>query len=131
MKKKNILFVCKYNRFRSKIAEACFKKFNKNKNFQGKSAGIIKGRPLNKSQQALAKKLKIVIKGPTQGLSSKLLRGSDIIVIVADDVPKEVFKFQGKYLQKIIVWKIEDKNSSIELIIKKVKDLINKLEKQK
>ena len=31
MIKKNILFVCKYNRFRSKVAEAYFNSLNKNK----------------------------------------------------------------------------------------------------
>ncbi len=28
----NIIFVCKYNRFRSRVAEAYFKKINKDKN---------------------------------------------------------------------------------------------------
>ena len=46
---KSILFVCKYNRFRSRVAEAYFKKINKNKNISVKSAGIIKGNlPLDK-----------------------------------------------------------------------------------
>ena len=47
-KKTNILFVCKYNRFRSKIAEAYFNKINKNKLVSVKSAGIIRGNPVSK-----------------------------------------------------------------------------------
>ena len=36
-----ILFVCRHNRFRSKVAEAIFNKLNKNKEIQIESAGLI------------------------------------------------------------------------------------------
>ncbi len=54
MKKINILFVCRYNRFRSRVAEAYFKKINKN--FKVKSAGLFKGRPLSPKTIKEAKK---------------------------------------------------------------------------
>ena len=44
---KNILFVCKHNVFRSKIAEAYFKKVNQNREINAKSAGIIKADIIN------------------------------------------------------------------------------------
>ena len=39
-----ILFICRHNRFRSKIAEAYFNKINKNKNLIAKGAGIFPGK---------------------------------------------------------------------------------------
>ena len=54
----NILFVCRYNRFRSRTAEAYFKKINKNKKIKVKSAGIFKGNyPLSPIQVKTGKKL--------------------------------------------------------------------------
>ena len=43
-----ILFICRHNRFRSKIAEGYFNKINKN--VKVKSAGIFIGNPLDKTQ---------------------------------------------------------------------------------
>jgi len=40
---KKILFVCKYNRFRSKTAEAFFNLLKHNKKIKAKSTGLIKG----------------------------------------------------------------------------------------
>jgi len=136
MKKKNILFVCKYNRFRSRIAEAYFKRINKD--FNVESAGLIKGNPLDKEIIKEAKEFGLRISGNAKPLSSKLLSKTDIIVIVADDVPKEVFKYQRKYIQKIIQWKIKDlwrdrerdSNAIIKEIMKKVDNLVKQLEKK-
>jgi len=36
-----ILFVCKHNRFRSKVAEAFFNKLKKNKKIKAESAGLV------------------------------------------------------------------------------------------
>jgi len=91
--KTNILFVCRYNRFRSRVAEVYFKKINKNKNISVKSAGLIQGRPLDKTQVTMAssKKFGIDIRGKPQGLSSKLMIWQNTTIIVADDVPPQVF----------------------------------------
>ena len=69
MEKVNILFVCRYNRFRSRIAEAYFNKINKNKNVKAKSAGLIKGSPLNPRTVKVAKKFGLDIRGKTQGFN--------------------------------------------------------------
>ena len=135
MKKQNILFICKYNRFRSKIAEAYFKKINKNKNLKVKSAGIIKGSPLSKFQKAVAKEKGIKIKGPPQGLSTKLLKWQNVVIIVADDVPKSIFKENEKYGKKTIVWNLPDvftenkkeTKKTISAIMKKVEELVREL----
>jgi len=134
---KKILFVCKYNRFRSKLAEAYFNRGNRNKNFRAESAGIFRGSyPLDSQQVRISKTQGLKIEGEPQGISIDLLKKTDIVVIVADDVPKSVFKFKGKYLQEVIVWKIKDENYGNEKnikiigkqIIKKVDKLIKELE---
>ena len=101
---KNILFICKYNRFRSKIAEYLFNKFNRNKNYKAKSAGLVKGSPLNYFQKRVCKKIGIILKDPTTGLSSKLLKWQDILIIVADDVPPSIFRESRISGKKLIVW---------------------------
>ena len=129
----NILFICKYNKFRSRIAEAYFKKINKNKNFKVKSAGLIQDRPISKFQQKVAKELGINISGKPKGLSTKLLMWQNMIIIVADDVPKTIFNNEA-YRKKTIVWKLPDvlKDNKkqtiklIKLIMKKVDKLISK-----
>ncbi len=129
----NILFVCRYNRFRSRIALAYFNKINKNKNIKAKSAGLIKGKPLNPFSKKLAKEFDLDIKGKTQGLTSKLMAWQNIAVITANDVPPQVFNKNKKYGKKVIVWKIKDvanKNKSeIEEIIKSIIDRIDILNK--
>ena len=81
--KKNLLFVCRYNRFRSRIAEAYFRKINKNKKIKVKSAGLIKGERLSKGSIRTAKKFGLNIKGKIQGLSSPIMAWQNIVVIVA------------------------------------------------
>ena len=130
---RRILFVCKYNRFRSKIAEALFKKFNKNKNIKVKSAGIIIGKyPLDKIQIEISKKLDINLSGKPQGISTDLLKWQDLIIIVADDVPERIFN-NSDYGKKTLVWKIKDAKSNnkkeIEKIIILIKKRIIKLKK--
>ena len=125
--KKNILFICKWNRFRSKIAEALFNKYNKNKKYVAKSAGLIKGSPVDKFQQKVCKQKGILIKNPPRGLSTKLLKQQDIIILVANDVPKSIFKGNWENKQKLIVWKIED---SKEDNAKKVSEIVDSIDKK-
>ncbi len=124
-----ILFICKYNRFRSRIAEAIFNKLNKNKKYKVKSAGIIRGNPLDKNQLNIAKKLELNIKGNPKGLASSLLKWQDITVIVADNVPPEIIN-NKKHGKKLIVWKIPDAKTNsrkeIEEIINKIKNKVIK-----
>jgi len=140
MKKMNILFVCRYNRFRSRIAKAYFDKINKNKLIKTKSAGLIKGSPLNpKTVKLIKKEFGLNINGSTQGLTSPLLVWQNITVIVADNVPPKVFDRNKKFNKKVIVFKIkdilnDDNKSKIKVtkeIIKKIDQLAKRLEKLK
>jgi protein-tyrosine-phosphatase len=131
-----ILFICKYNRFRSQIAENYFKKINRNKNLKSYSAGIITGEPIPKSVKETAKKLGIKIKGKSKGIKEEFLREIDILVIVANNVPFSLFDGMVK---EIIVWKIPDtidKNyNEIERIskeiMKKVDNLVENLKNKR
>lgn len=121
----NILFVCKYNRFRSKVAEAYFNKIAKGSKHKAKSAGIIKGRLIEKVRKQVVKKHGIQIKGESRTLDVPLLLWQDVIVIVADDVPPSIFKGSKKFGKKVIVWRIPDcpkpKKEYTDIIIKKIK----------
>ena len=77
----NILLICKYNRFRSKFAEAYFKKGSKK--HKTRSAGVIKDNPISKKieRSALARGLKITKKH--QELDLPTLKWKENIVIVA------------------------------------------------
>ena len=127
----NILFICKYNRFRSRVAEAYFKKINKNKDIKIKSAGIIQGSyPIDEQQYKIAKEFEININGKPQGVSTELLKWLDIMVIVANDVPKKIFRDNKKYGKNTIVWKIKDENFGNEDNIRKIiSKIIKKVDK--
>ena len=136
----NILFVCKYNKFRSQIAESYFKKINKNKKIKAVSRGIFVGRyPLDKLQVAAAKKLGIAINSRPKPITTKLLRKQDLIIIVADNVPRSLFIYKGKYPRKTISWGIPDEQNDnkertekvIKRIKKKVEELVEQLKGEK
>lgn len=131
-----ILFVCKHNRFRSKIAEAYFKKINKNKRIKVASAGVFKGYPTEPIVVKIGKKFGLNIPRKTKGLNEGEIYKIDLLVIVASNVPDSLFK--GK-VKKIIVWKIPDTTQDntrrieeiTQNIIKRVQILIKQLENAK
>ena len=133
--KKNILFICKYNRFRSRIAEAYFKKININPSVKIKSAGIVRGSPLDKKQVKIARGFGLDISGKPKGLTTELLKWQNIIVIVADDVPKELFKENKKYGKELFFISQKDAQEDtigesrkvIRAIIKELDKLSNKI----
>ena len=132
--------------FRSQVSKAYFNKINRNKNIKADSAGVIEGYlPLNEQQVSVARKLGIKLKGNPKGLSINLIKKQNLIIIVADDVPKSLFNCK-EYIDfkttKIIKWKVTDVFNDdidfkekikeiIENIIKKVNILVKQLEKVK
>jgi len=131
-----ILFVCKYNRFRSQVADAYFRKINKNKKIKSYSAGIIMSGPIAKSVKQIGKKLGLKISGKPKGINEKLLKDIDLLVVVADNVSASMFKTRVK---RVLKWDIPDTSQedlqSIEriskTIIKRVDVLVKSLEKRK
>ncbi len=133
----NILFICRHNRFRSRIAECYFKEINRNQLIHVKSAGIIRGTyPLDYNQVKIAKQLGVNLQGKPAGMTSELLKWQNMIVIVADDVPQSIFAKNNEYGKKLLVWKIKDAHGNddkdvkraITQIKKKVENLAKELE---
>ena len=126
-----VLFICKHNRFRSRVAEVYFnnsnRKSRKNEN-RAKSAGIYPNNdPLDKSEVALARKFGIDIRGKPKKISPALLKWQDVIVIVADDVRKRQIKNHKKY--KVIMWKVKDTDIVDEKKIKRIiKEIIKRID---
>ena len=115
---KKILFVCKGNIFRSKVAEIIFNKLNKNKKIKTKSAGIASSKET--VSQCVQKTLldlgyKKTEKKPRK-LTNQMLKWADLIIIPADNINLDVL---GK---KVIQWKISDtKKDDYKGILKRVR----------
>jgi protein-tyrosine-phosphatase len=103
-----ILFVCKHNRFRSKVAEAIFK--NLDRKNEVKSAGVV----IDILRPYIVENVKKIMK--TKGLefeneqsrevNGQDLKWADIIVIVANNIDKDIFK--DKTRAQVRVWDIND-----------------------
>ena len=126
-----VLFVCKWNRFRSKAAEAVFDKINVDKDIHAQSAGLFPGVAVTSDIVEAGKKIGVSISKKQQGITHALLMWSDYIILVADDVPKSIFtdvvKNDGK---KVIHWEIQDiSGTNVDkrvAVMTKIKDEVNK-----
>jgi protein-tyrosine-phosphatase len=132
-----ILFVCKYNAFRSRVSEEYFKKVNKNKNIEIISRGLIYGGPADIEQIEMAKEMLgiNINKRPALQLTMEDLRTSDLIINVADDIPKIIFNLNdGIFYKKLVFWNVKDEHfknkSNIKKIILKIQRKVDKLNKQ-
>ncbi len=138
---KQILFICKFNLFRSKFAETYFNQKINNKKIKAESAGIIEvNRPLSKDEKKRNKHIKerfgISFNPKSRGINYKLLNEFDKIIIVAEDVPKKSIAHY-RWDNKIDAWKIPDShnsnkkkiNKSLKLLKKRLDKFIDKLEK--
>ena len=111
-----------------------------NKNWKVESAGIFIGNyPLSKRQVKVSRELGFDIRGRPKGISMELLKSSDLIIAVTNDLPRGLFNYSG-YKNNVIVWKIKDDISGgreegtrkiIRSIMKEADKLIKKLEKKK
>ena len=89
MTRKKVLFICKYNRFRSKIAEAYFRKVHPGNHVR--SRGIIQGKMnRHKKEIYLPKKLGLDIENKPIGIKYADLEWADLVVVTArNNVPVE------------------------------------------
>jgi protein-tyrosine-phosphatase len=133
--KKRIIFICKFNRFRSQIAAGFFEKLKMNNKYVVASAGVIRGQPISKVVKEIASRYKLKLSKP-KGLVREILNKQDVIVIVADDVPLAIFKNLKKSGKIVKVWKVHDAKEtsvskikpSVHAIEEKVKKLVKELE---
>ena len=81
---------------------------------------------MSKSTLALGLKFN----GKPTGLTTKLLKWQDTMIIVADDIPKSLFKENIKYGKKLIVWNIPDSKTDTKEEIRKITKQIEKKVKE-
>ncbi len=126
-----VLFVCKHNRFRSKVAEALFKKHTKKHKVQ--SRGVKHDLPyVAPLVVRILRERGVEVDNTPRFVDddSGVLDWADKIIVVADNVSFEQFP-----KDKIEVWRVRDCDQSdkncIELrtaeIDKKVRELIKRL----
>jgi protein-tyrosine-phosphatase len=122
MKTKKIIFICKYNAFRSRVAEKYFNKLNKNKEWKAVSRGFIMGADPDEKQFRIARTLLSVnINFKSKPVDLKELVEADKIVVVAKDIPNAMFDYWLVPLKKKVVrWDIKDEQNKNEKNIKKI-----------
>ncbi|MBU2523010.1 MAG: hypothetical protein KKE23_01825 [Nanoarchaeota archaeon] len=100
----NMLFVCRNNQLRSKVAEDFFKQFNKNPEHSARSAGILSGNLINQD----------------------LARWANRIIIVADNVSPSMI--EEKYGKKVEIWGVSSNDNNLYREIEnKVKTLLGEI----
>lgn len=132
-----ILFICKYNAFRSRIAEEYFNQINKNTKIIAISRGLLMGAKPDKEAVEIPKKLlgiNIIKRSPLPVKIQELI-DVDLIVVVANDIPKRIFDYQNVNLKKkLVIWKIKDEQRSnkrnIKNIVLSIKKRVEKLNKK-
>lgn len=130
----NILFICKYNAFRSRIAEEYFRKINKSPRIKIASRGIIMGGNSDSIQRGIAKKILGVniAKRKPMPLQLQELIKADLIVVVANDVPKIIFNYSLiNLMKKVVIWEIKDEQkrnkNNIKNIVLQIKTKVEEL----
>jgi len=86
-------------------------------------------------QKSVAKKFGVEIKGNSKPVNLKELIKADLIVVVANDIPKIMFNYWIKPVnKKVIIWKIKDEQrmnkKNIQKIVLKIKRKVSKLIKR-
>ncbi len=119
---RKIIFICKYNAFRSRVAERYFNKLNKNKDYVGISRGFIMGGAPDEKQFRVSRNmLGVNINFKSKSVDLKELIDADKIIIVAKDIPNVMFDYWLVPLKKkIIRWDIKDEQRQNEKNIKKI-----------
>jgi protein-tyrosine-phosphatase len=137
MKPKKILFLCKYNAFRSRIAEEYFKKTSKGKNPAVISRGFIMGGASDMVQRMQAKKILGIDIAKRKPLPVRIsdLKEADLIVAVADDIPKIMFNYGlSPIARKVVFWNVKDEEKmdegNIRKIIMEIKKNVDRLSRQ-
>lgn len=117
----NILFLCETNRFKSKVAEMLFKKYNSNGKFFAKSAGLhYGGYKLDKTMLETCKKMGIKFEGRPVKLNKELWNSFDLIITTSEDINLELTSEDKEMGKELVSWKIEELEGYGEEHIKKV-----------
>ena len=126
-----ILFICKHNIFRSRIAEEYAKRVT---NHIVSSAGLITSHNnMSDFQNKVCKQMGLNIPNESKPINVEELQKQDLVIIVANDISKTIFMNPIYNLSgKIKKWNIKDadlnsnKNNIIN-IINQIKKRVDKL----
>lgn len=119
-----VLFVCKHNRFRSKVAEAIFNHLNENSVNESRSRGMVR-RDVDefvaeKTIQVMGEKGYTIGNTKAKLINSKDIEWTDKIIIVADNASSAGFP-----REKTAVWGIQDCSEFDEA---RIVDRVNEIE---
>lgn len=127
----DILFICKHNRFRSKVAEALFNKLIKKRRMKNIRA-FSRGTELDKERMYIAPEVKRALRkfgvrkvdNEPRKLTKSMIKRADIIIIAADNAD---VKASGK---RIIKWRISDTSQdNYKEILRRTKDIEKRVKK--
>ena len=125
----NLLFVCKHNRFRSKVAEALFRYYYKGDSVKTKSAGTIVDlmHPyVSRAVHSVLREKGVSIRDDgAVKLDSFMLKWADRIIIVADNISPDMFRDREMIGDKpVAFWAIRDvSETDIDGIRKKTDEI--------
>jgi protein-tyrosine-phosphatase len=126
MKKTKILFICKHNRFRSKVAEALLKVYDRQGRFEAKSAGmhldVLRPYVAENVKKVLAEKGAVVESELPVLVDELAIKWANKIIIVADNVSAKNFP-----KDKVEVWAVKDCD---ELDLDGIKREVSNIEKK-
>ncbi len=129
-----ILFVCKYNAFRSRVAEEYFNRVNRNKRIKTISRGIILGGNSDPEQRGVSRKLLGVNIAKRKPIIMSIddMKEADKIIVVANDVPKIIFNYsRAPIMKKVVIWNIRDEQrrnkKNIKSIVLSIKRRVDEL----
>lgn len=129
-----VLFVCKHNRFRSKVAESIFNKLAEGK-AKAESRGLFLDEIRPYVEDIVIKIMKekgYSIGGKPKQLEFQEMKQFDVLAVLSNGITKDFFdNFKGR----IFIWNVKDTDASnikeihriVDEIEIKVKDLIAKL----
>lgn len=120
----NILFVCKHNRFRSKVAEAIF-----NSLVNGKARAESRGLFLDEIRPYVEESVINVMKdkgyeisGKPKQLGFQEMKNFDVLAVISNGIEKEFF---DNFKKKILIWNISDTDAKD---IVRIKEIVNEIE---
>jgi protein-tyrosine-phosphatase len=124
-----ILFICRHNVFRSRVAEEYMKRISKH---EVSSGGLIKySGNVHPIQAEVCKEFGLFLPNQSKTLSVENLKDQDLVIVVADDVPKELIIEWYVPKDKLRRWEINDvypQNMNKEEARRIIKEIIKKVE---
>ena len=106
--KYKILFVCKFNRYRSNVALALFNKYNKNQNVIAKASGVVQGPPVLEKMERVANEFGVSLNKKPKHLTEYDYSWADLVVTIGNDLPSIVFEHISGRPRKVISWELAD-----------------------